>query len=137
MFGDQDLDTMLSIDFGVAVVAGGVQAKGIFDEINEAPVAPDGRGEVFLRRYAVTVAVKDYPAGSLDIDQVVTVSGQEYFIRDHEFETDGALVKLLLRKKTAVAGAAAITVNGAAVLGAGIEINGAAVRGSGVTVNGG
>ncbi len=87
----EDLSIFLA-DFGVTCTSGAVTALGILDMPSQV-VAGD---MVLTTDYVLTVLATDF--GTLKYEDVITVAGTAYMVRETRFIDDGAFVEIGLQK---------------------------------------
>jgi hypothetical protein len=86
----EDLNLFLD-DFGVAVTAGAITAKGILDMPGQ--VIADGM--VITTDYSLLVRTADF--GGLLYGDIITVNGTAYTVREARRLDDGAFSEVLLQ----------------------------------------
>ena len=88
----ENLDTFLA-DFGNAVVSGGVSYKGILDQPDE--IVADGL--VLSTDYELTAKTSEL--GSLVFDDIISVDGENYKVRQTRKIDDGKFCIVSLSKE--------------------------------------
>lgn len=94
-FGDDDIAAIMADEegFGVPVVFGAYQGRGIVDYVGKDVLQSMGISGVSATAITVDVQTSAFPG--LTIKSVITVDGVQYSVRDRQQVGDGAETHLL------------------------------------------
>lgn len=91
-YRDADIPAILA-DFGVAVVVGAANGKGIVDYVDAVTLKENGIGGVINKAITVMVQTSAFPTAK--VGDAVTVDGTTYTVRERLQLTDGATTHLI------------------------------------------
>lgn len=86
-YADSDIPSLMT-DFGVPVVAGAIQGRGIVDYTDDLALQSGNVAGVRGKTIVVTVQTSAFP--NVQIGSSVTVDGTAYTLRDRAQQGDGA-----------------------------------------------